>query len=279
MPSPESRPLSIIVMTYNEESNIGRCLNSVEGLGDEIVILDSYSTDRTVEIASAHGARIEQYPFDSYINQKNRLIQFAEHDWVLNLDADEYLSPGLRSSIEEAKFNTHFDGYTFNRRNKIGDTWVSHGNWYPDRKIRLFDRRKVVIIGKDPHDIMQPMATAYIGHLKGDLMHIADESISSRYRTIERHSTRAAEALYQSGKKSRLWRMLLKPFARFSIAYFLRLGFLDGYYGWIIAKSEADYVWLREVKLWEQWKKKSQIPSTKKQIKIKTSNSKLRHVR
>jgi glycosyltransferase involved in cell wall biosynthesis len=244
-------------MTYNEENNIERCLNSVVGLGDEIVILDSFSTDRTVEIARKMGARIEQFPFDNYVSQKNRLIQLAEYDWVLAIDADEYLSPELRSSILSAKNDTAYDGYTSNRRNKIGDVWIGHGTWYPDKKIRFFDRRKITITGKDPHDVMLPMANARIGHLKGDIMHYADENISSRYQTIERHSTRAAEALFASGKKWRFWRMLLKPLVRFLVAYFFRLGILDGYYGWIIARSEVHYVWLREIKLWELWKGKT----------------------
>lgn len=243
-------------MTYNEEANIGRCLKSVEGIGDEIVILDSYSTDRTVEIARGFGARIEQCPFDSYVSQKTRLIKLAEFDWVLTIDADEYLSPELKSSILTAKSNLVFDGYTSNRRNKIGDQWINHGNWYPDRKIRFFDRRKVFITGKDPHDVMQPVANARIGHLHGDLMHLADENISSLNLTIERYSTRAADALFQSGKHSKLWRMIFKPGARFLIAYLLKLGFLDGYYGWMIARSEMHYVWLREVKLWELWKRR-----------------------
>jgi len=249
-------------MTYNEEKNIGRCLESVKGLGDEILILDSYSTDKTVEIARALGARVEQCPFDSYVNQKSRLIQIAKYDWVLAIDADEYLSPALKSSIQKARTTSGYDGYTSNRRNKIGNTWINHGNWYPDRKIRFFDRRKIFITGKDPHDVMQPMANAKIGHLEGDLMHLADENISSRYQTNERHSTRAAEALYTAGKKSNLLRMLIKPLARFFTGYVLRLGFLDGYYGWIISKSEMHYVWLREVKLWELWKTSSAAPKS-----------------
>lgn len=256
MPSAEVQPLSIVVMTYNEEENIGRCLESVLGLGDEILVLDSYSTDATVDIARHFGARIERCPFDSYVNQKTRLIQLAEYDWVLTIDADEYLSPELKSSILQARATSEYDGYTSNRRNKIGDTWIGHGNWYPDRKIRFFDRRKIHITGKDPHDVMKPLANAKIGHLKGDLMHLADENISSRNQTNEKHSTRAAEALYAADKKSRLWRMLFKPVARFFMAYVIRLGFLDGYYGWIIARSEMHYVWLREVKLWELWKMK-----------------------
>ena len=238
-------------MTYNEEANLERCLKSVIGLGDEVLVLDSFSTDQTVDIATRMGVRVEQFPFDSYIQQKTRMIQMANSNWVLSIDADEYLSDELRSSIEKAKGVKDFDAYTSNRRNQIGGVWLNHGSWYPDRKIRLFDRRKVTIIGNDPHDIMQPLQGTRIGHLKGDLMHLSDENIASRYRTINVHSTRAAQALINQGKNPGILKMLFKPLARFISSYIFRLGFLDGYYGWIIAKSEAHYVWLREVKLWE----------------------------
>ncbi|MEO5905510.1 MAG: glycosyltransferase family 2 protein [Saprospiraceae bacterium] len=253
MPAAEDHPLSILVMTYNEEANIERCLQSTDGLGDEILVLDSFSTDQTVELAKRFGARVEQFPFDSYIHQKERMIQMAKHDWVLSIDADEYLSPELKTSIQKAKSDHSFDGYTSNRRNKMGDRWMKYGSWYPDRKIRFFDRRKVSIIGNDPHDVMQPIANVRIGHLEGDLMHLSDENISSRYKTIEKHSTRAAEALFANGIRSNLFRILVKPFLRFIGAYVFKLGLLDGYYGWIVAKSEGHYVWLREVKLCELW--------------------------
>ena len=253
MPSSNQYSLSVVMMTFNEEANIERCLKSVEGLGDEILILDSYSTDRTVEIARAMGARVEQFPFDSYVNQKARMIQMADSNWVLSIDADEYLSEELKASIQKVRDNKTYDGYTSNRRNKIGSKWLNHGSWYPDKKIRLFDRRKVFITGKDPHDIMQPIAGARIGHLEGDLLHLSDEDITSRYRSVNQHSTRAALALFQQNKSWSFLRMLFKPWIRFFISYVIRLGFLDGYYGWVIAKSEAHYVWLREVKLWELW--------------------------
>ena len=103
MSVPEEHPLSILVMTYNEEANIERCLQSTVGLGDEILVVDSFSTDNTVEIAKRFGARIEQFPFDSYIQQKARMIGMAKHDWVLSIDADEYLSPELKASIQKSK--------------------------------------------------------------------------------------------------------------------------------------------------------------------------------
>ena len=257
MPSSDKYSLSILVMTYNEEANIERCLKSVEGLGDEILVLDSFSTDNTVELARMRGARVEQFPFDTYVSQKERMIQMANSNWVLSIDADEYLSDELKSSIKNALNEKAFDGYTSNRRNKIGNKWLKHGSWYPDKKIRLFDRRKVFIVGKDPHDVMQPVSDARIGHLNGDLMHLSDENITSRYKSVNMHSTRAAEALFKKGVRGNFLRRMLKPAIRVFVSYIIRLGFLDGFYGWVIAKSEGHYVWLREVKLMEMWRDKA----------------------
>ena len=236
-------------MTYNEESNLPRCLESVKGVGEEIFILDSFSTDLTLDIARNANARVEQHPFGSYVEQKKRLVEKAKHDWVLCIDADEYLSDQLKASILRAKADNSFDGYFNNRKNKLGEKWIHHGSWYPDRKIRLFDRRKIKITGQDPHDVMLPDKDARIGYLKGDLMHLADENFESRHRKNEKHSTRAAEALFAKGKKTNALRLYIKPVARFVTSYLIRLGFLDGYYGWFVAKSEAQYVRMREQKL------------------------------
>jgi glycosyltransferase involved in cell wall biosynthesis len=240
-------------MTYNEEANIERCLKSVQGLGDEILVLDSYSTDETVTLARKMGARVEQHPFDYYADQRRRLIQLAQHDWILMLDADEYLSDELRTSVLAISDNS-IDAFTSNRRSKIGTTWLGHGSWYPDRKIRMFDRKKVSLTGADVHETLIPVGQARIGHLQGDLMHLADEGIHSRFQKVNYYSSRAAEGLFKQGRRWKLWRIFIKPFIRFISVYFVRLGLLDGYYGYIVAKSEAHYVWLREVKLWELWK-------------------------
>ena len=257
VPSAETRPLSIVVMTYNEEDNIVQCLQSVQNLGNEILVLDSYSTDHTVELAYQMGARVVQYPFDSYADQRRRMIQLANYDWILTLDADEYLSEELRSSILECIQQNSFDAYTSRRRSRIGDTWLKHGSWYPDVKIRMFDRRKVSVAGYDVHETLVPVGEARIGHLEGDLMHHADESITTRIQKVNMYSTRAAEGLYKQGRRWSHWKIAFKPVIRFIKVYFMRLGILDGYYGYIVARSEAQYVWLREVKLWELWNKRS----------------------
>jgi glycosyltransferase involved in cell wall biosynthesis len=238
-------------MAYNEEASIERCLRSVAGMGDEILVLDSFSTDHTAEIAKACGARVVQHPFTSFADQRRELIRLASHDWIFILDADECVSDELRSSVMTERANKSVDAFTSNRRNQIGYTWLRHGSWYPDRKIRMFDRRKVTVAGHDIHESIQPLAEARIGHLEGDLLHYADTGISSRFQKVNSYSTRAAAGLFRQGRTANLLRILFKPFIRFFSVYVLRLGFLDGYYGFIIARSEAHYVWLREIKLWE----------------------------
>lgn len=249
MPARPIPALSVIIMTYNEEKNLPRCLKSIQGIGEELFILDSFSTDNTLAIASRFGARLEQHTFDSYVEQKKRLIQKASYDWVFCIDADEYLSEQLRKSILKVKAKSTYDGYCCNRRSSIGDRWINHGSWYPDRKLRLFDRRKVQVTGQDPHDVTSPVEGARISFIKGDLLHHADDNFESRIQKNDKHSTRAAEALYANGVKPNFMRLWVKPAARFITSYFIRLGFLDGYYGWFVARSEAGYVRMREQKL------------------------------
>ena len=245
------RRLSVVVMTFNEAANQPRCLESVRGLGDEVLVMDSFSTDETVPIARAMDARVEQHAFDSYPAQRDRMIRAATHDWILLLDADEYLSEALRSSVAAALQSEQADGYWVNRLSRIGVHWIRHGNWYPDRKLRLFDRRQIYFRGEDPHDIIDIKPGGTVGRLAGDLLHYADADLASRFRAIDRHTTRAAAAMAGRGVRPSLWRMSIKPIARFLISYVFRRGFLDGYYGWFVAVSEAHYVWLREAKLFE----------------------------
>ncbi|MEO6133327.1 MAG: glycosyltransferase family 2 protein [Saprospiraceae bacterium] len=254
MATDSSRPLSVVIMTFNEESNIEQCINSVKGLGNEILVLDSFSTDKTVELARKLGARVEQFAFDTYADQRRRMIALASNDWILTLDADEYLSPDLRSSILTVPSNNSYDAYTSNRRSRIGSIWLNHGSWYPDKKIRLFDRRKISVTGIDVHETITPQNTAKVDHLEGDLMHHADENSTARFQKIQEYSSRAADGLFKQREQGNFFRILFKPFVRFVSVYFFRLGFLDGPYGYIVAKSEAQYVWLREVKLWEKWR-------------------------
>jgi len=243
--------ISLVVITFNEEKNIQRCLESAAGVADEILVVDSVSTDQTVAIAESLGARIILQPFLGYVEQKRFAIEQAAHPYVLSLDADEALSEELRQSILQAKAHWTHDCYSMNRLSNIGDQWIRHGGWYPDRKMRLFDRARFAVEGINPHDKFVPVQGARSTHLKGDILHYTNDSIESRVQTINRFSTLAAKAFHERGKRGSWLRLLFKPFFRFFAEYILRLGFLDGFYGFVIAITSAQYVFLREAKLRE----------------------------
>lgn len=244
-------PLSLVVITFNEADRIRPCLQSALGVVDDIVVVDSLSTDHTVEIARSMGARVILQPFLGYVEQKAMAIREARYDRVLLLDADEMLSTHLIDSIREIKHAWSHDGYACNRLNHLGHRPLHHGGWYPDRKIRLFDRRKSQVGGTDPHDriVMDPGTST--GRLKGDILHFTNKDLSDRIATINRFSTRAAAALAARGQTGSIGRLLAKPAFRFLSEYLLQGGLRDGLAGFLIARTSAQYVWLREAKLLE----------------------------
>lgn len=241
--------LSVVIITLNEERNIQRCLDSVAGLADEIVVVDSLSTDRTAEICRAAGARVILQEFLGHRQQKAFAIAAATHDVVLSLDADEALSPELRRSVETALRRWPTACYEMNRLNQFMGRWIRHGSWYPERKMRLFDRRKYVMGGVNPHDRFDPAPGEAITFLEGDLLHYANENFEVRVRTMNKYSSIAARAYHERGKRGNWVRVLLKPAGRFLSEFVLKGGFRDGFLGYYIAKTAGHYVWLREVKL------------------------------
>ena len=242
-------PLSVVIITYNEADNLPRCLASLADIATEIVVVDSLSTDATVSIAEAAGARIIHQKFLGHREQKALAIDAATHDVVLSLDADEALSPELRTSVSAALRDWARDGYYVNRLNRLEGRWIRYGGWYPDQKMRLFDRRRYVMAGTNPHDRFDPAPGAATGRLEGDLLHYTNDDLASRVATINKFSTIAADAFWAGGKRGNWARILTKPSARFFSEYILQRGFLDGYLGYFIAKTSAQYVWLREMKL------------------------------
>lgn len=219
-----------------------------------MLVVDSHSTDRTVDIARSLGARVLTRTFSGYRSQKAWAIDQAVHDRILLLDADEALSPSLREQVIRLPDPWDADAYRMNRMSRLGDRWIRHGAWYPDRKVRLFDRRKVRVGGEDPHDRFEPEPGASVRSLKGDILHYTNESFESRVQSVNRLSGVAAGALYARGIRSSMLRMLIKPSLRFFKEFWWQRGFLDGYYGYFIAKTSAQYVFLREFKLWEHWR-------------------------
>ena len=249
--------ISAVVITFNEENNIGRCLESLAGTVDEIIVVDSYSTDATGEICKDHGIAFIQHPFEGHIEQKNYALTCASYDYVLSLDADEALSETLVESIRAAKENWYADGYWVNRLTSYCGKWIRHTGWYPDRKIRLWDRRKGCWGGINPHDHVVMEENSRLQHLSGDLLHYSYPTIRNHISQINSFSDIAAREAYERGRRSNLvLDICLNPFFTFLKKYLLKLGVLDGYEGFVISISTAYGKFLKYIKLREMDKQK-----------------------
>ncbi len=235
----QSVQISGVIITYNEEKNIERCLQSLQEICDEIVVVDSFSTDKTKEICQRFDIRFIENPFEGHIQQKNFAMQQASHDIVLSLDADEALSDQLKASISKVKSNWEHKAYRFNRFTNYCGQWIKHCGWYPDTKTRLWDRSIGHWGGTNPHDSVELDQGVEAVHLKGDLLHYS-------YYTREEHANRSAKyavisakAMHQQGKRSSLLKMWGSAIFRFMQDYIFRFGFLDGYNGWVICRTSG----------------------------------------
>jgi glycosyltransferase involved in cell wall biosynthesis len=247
--------LSVAIIARNEESNIGRTLASV-AWADERIIVDSGSTDRTLDIAREHGAKIFQEPWKGYAQQKNSAIAKATGDWVLSIDADEEVSSELSQSIRQAIGNgtPSIVGYFIARRNLFLGRWIRHGGFYPDRKLRLFLRGKGEFVERLVHETMR--VDGHTGELAGDLIHNAYPTLTAYIETMNRYSSLGAEVAVQKGQISRSWlsffaNVYYRPALNFSWNYFFRLGFLDGREGYLLHLYHNMYVSWKYAKAWE----------------------------
>ena len=247
--------ISAVIITLNEEKNIGKCLDSVKAIADDVVVVDSFSTDRTEEISIAHGARFVKHQFEGYIQQKNFAISQAQFPHILSLDADEILSDELIEAITRIKNDWNGDGYTMNRLNNYCGKWIRHSGWYPDRKLRLWDSRKGAWTGLNPHDRFEMQAGTIIKHLKGNILHYSFNSINEHIDQINKFSDISARAKFQKRIKIPFFFTLIRTLAAFLKKYFLKLGFLDGYYGFVISRLTAYGVFLKDTKLKELYRK------------------------
>ena len=238
--------ISATIITFNEERNVARVIESLRCC-DEILVLDSGSNDRTVEIARKLGARVEEASWHGYAAQKNIAAELASHDWILSLDADESLSEALEAEIWQIKkAGPRFDGYTVPRLAQYLGRWILHSGWYPDRKIRLFDRRKAKWVGEFVHESVKVDGT--LGHLKSNLLHFTCNSLSEHVRIIDSYTTLAAQEIVSRGVNVPLSRLLLDPPGTFLRTYILKQGFLDGMEGLSIAYMAAFYNFVKYAK-------------------------------
>jgi len=235
--------ITATIITLNEERNIARAIESLR-CSDEILIVDSGSIDRTVELAEKLGARVIEAGWRGFAGQKNWAAEQAAHDWILSLDADEALSEALEAEIWNVKkTGPQFDAYTMPRLARYLGRWILHSGWYPDRKVRLYDRRKSNWIGDFVHESVQ--VHGRLGHLESNLLHFTCDSISEHLRTLDRYTTLAAQELAARRLKVPLSRVIVDPAWTFVKSYVIQRGFLDGLEGLIIAYMAAFYTFLK----------------------------------
>jgi glycosyltransferase involved in cell wall biosynthesis len=246
---PDRIPVSACIVAMNEEDRLGACLDSVDWC-DEVLVVDSHSTDRTRDLAAARGARVIERDWPGHVAQKEFAVRAARHDWVFCIDADERVSSELRTAIETARLGgfTGVAGYEVSRVSAYLGRWIRHGTWFPDWKLRLFDRRRGGWGGSDPHD--RAAVTGTVQRLAGELLHEPYRSFEDHLRTIDRYTTTMAEEMRARGRRARLSDVVLRPPARFFVFYFWRHGFLDGWRGLLLAYLAAHYVRLKYAKLW-----------------------------
>lgn len=242
---PVSQPLSLVIITFNEAANIADCIRSVGELASEVLVLDSFSTDNTREIAASLGARVETHAFDGHIQQKNRAKKMASHQWVLSLDADERLSPELKHAIATALADPKHEGYAMNRLNFFCGRPIRSCGWYPDRKLRLWKKDAGNWGGVNPHDRFELEHGNAPGFLQGDLLHFTYASREAMELQVQKFADIAAR---QNQHKSfgYLWsKMMFSPLFKFIRTYILKQGFRDGRDGFFICRMQAREVFLK----------------------------------
>ena len=255
--------LSVVLATHNEEDNIGRCLEAVKDIADEIVVVDGKSSDQTVQIAKKYGARviIRENPANFHIN-KNIAINAAKGDWVLQLDADEVVSPELAAEIKEKTHlsggnhlkGENMNGYWVNRRNWFLSRFLTKGGQYPDPTLRLYRREKGRLPAKDVHE--QAVVDGPVGHLKHDLLHYRDTSFTKYLDGVNRYSSFAASQMQARHEKHSLLNalnyLILLPLLTFLKIYFRHLGLVDGYPGFVFALFSGLTHAMAYIKYWQR---------------------------
>jgi glycosyltransferase involved in cell wall biosynthesis len=244
--------ISACVITGNEEKNIRRCLESVSWV-DEIIVVDSFSTDTTAIISREYTQKVYQQEWLGYIGQRNLIKDMASNPWILFVDADEEVSPELKAEIEQ-EFSSgnykNYAAYEFPRMVRFLGRWIKKGNWYPDVKLRLFRKDLGTCSGKEPHDLT--IVNGPKKRLKGHLFHYTYDNIDSEINSLNRFSSISADGKYEDGVSFKMVDFLFRPSFRFFRGYFLKGGFLNGIPGLIIETSTAYAVFAKYAKLWER---------------------------
>ena len=241
--------LSVAIITYNEEENIRKTLEAVKNLADEIIVVDSFSTDKTVDIAKEYGARIYLEKFKGFIDQKNSAMEKCSNEWILFLDADEVVTQALRKSIINALSKNEVCGYIINRRTFYLGKLLKY-SWQPDRNLRLVHKSLDPKWGKSsPHEKLYINGESEI--LEGEIIHYSYKNLNEHIQKLNYYAQSVAQNYYINGRHFKLHNILLNPFLAFFKKYLFKLGFLDGYRGFFVAASSFIYVFLKYAYLWE----------------------------
>jgi glycosyltransferase involved in cell wall biosynthesis len=241
--------LSVVIITKNEQQNIARCMASVLDFVDEVIVYDSGSADQTIEIAKKMGANVVSGEWLGFGRTKAKATLLAKHDWILSIDADEQVSSALKSELIQkfANLNPKVT-YSVPRASFFLNQWISYGGWYPDFQIRLFNR---AFFNWNDAEIHEKIESNHIESLKSNLNHYVFKNLSHQVQTNDRYSGLLAQKIYSEGKKFNYFHFLTKPGVKFFECYVFKLGFLDGYVGFVIAKNAAYSVFLKWAKLKE----------------------------
>lgn len=242
-------PISAVVITLNEGVKISDCLASLE-FCEEILVVDSGSQDDTQQVAKRYTDKVVLAPWRGYVAQKNYAVSLAQHDWVLSVDADERVPKELENEIRELFLRgIDFAAFKIPRMNLHSGQWIRHGGWFPDKMVRLFDRKQGTWTGEELHERWTTQGE--VGELHSALLHYSFDSISDQVIRNDKYSTLGAAQLQKRGEKFSWSRLALKPLGKFFECYFVKRGFKDGFRGLVIAVSAAYSVFLRWAKLWE----------------------------
>ncbi len=247
--------ISAVIITQNEERNIGRCLTSLHKVADEIIVVDSGSTDNTESICKKYGVRFVHHPWEGYSGQKNYANSLATQPWILSIDADEELSPEMCDTLIRLKQEGLQENavYSMNRQTNFCGSWINHCGWYPDYKIRLWPSGSATWVG-DIHEEVQFKGEPQIIHLKGALLHYSYYEIDDLARRQPRYYQLGAKTAFDAGKRTGFAAVVFKPLWTFVRDYLLRGGFRDGKAGYILCRMNAHYTFMKYVTLLEMKK-------------------------
>ena len=244
--------ISAVIITKNEEKNIERCLQSLKGIVDEIIVVDSFSTDTTQAICEKFEVRFFQHTFNDYSNQKNIANSYAQFEYILSIDADEAVSDEMKTSILQQKASLSADAYNFNRRTNYCGKWIYHCGWYPDNKVRLFKKELANWQGEIHESLI--LKGNNVQFLKGDLLHYSYASIYQHIEKLNHFTEMAANELFERGKQTNNFKIIIGSSFEFIRKFILQKGFLDGYYGFVISVMSAYYKFFKYAKLKALWK-------------------------